>query len=484
MKKNILTTLICLLLCGAMLFTFVACAPTSEDKPDPDKNKWWTTEGELTKDDNGNVVFSNVNIKLETVVCGDDKDAFNMIIERFNREYNGKIRVNVTNTQASEYEKMVGNKITQNNNAPDLLMSHQKSHKNFADNKLIQPLNEAMEESGITINTSDYADGLAKYMSAGYDGYTFSVPADGQSMAVFYNKKLLAELGLQLPSDRAGLLALCKAFKDKYNKVPIAWMTGGDYFGEYVYTSAVLQNGAKLYDDKTYMTSWYSDETNRTAIHNASESFRELFSLGYANFSEASSNALSTFLNGERLFYFTDPWSTSDLATQYAAKYNIGETELMADYLGGTTFAGWFAMTDNAAKNSVYGDSHFFAMTRNVTDINKKAAIVEFIKWFTTNGTVGTEWAKAGHISASKVVAASETYANSAYVVNFIGKFYGDINNFNCIGATPHYEAVISGIKGIFSDTVDANGNHTADKDYASIRQKQDAANNSIGFFG
>ena len=173
----------------------------------------------------------------------------------------------------------------------------------------------------------------------------------------------------------------------------------------------------------------------------------------------------------------------SDLVTQYATKLGVSETELMNTTLGGTSFAGWFAMTDNAAKNSVYGDSHFFAMAKNVTDINKKAAIVTFIKWFTTKANIGAEWAKAGHISASKVIAADETYANSAYVTNFVGKFYGDINNFCCIGSTPHYDAVISNIKAIFADTVDLNA-HTADMDYATIRQKQDAVNNSISFFG
>ena len=481
MKKRTITTIICLILSVIMAFAFVACKGGGGNT-DGDKD-WWSSDGELEKDENGNVIFKNVSIKLETVVNGDDKDAFNMLIDRFNREYDGQIRVNVTNTGAGDYENMVGNKITQGNNAPDLLMSHQKSHKNFADNKLIQPFDEIIEKSGITINASDYADGLAKYMSAGYEGKTFSVPADGQSMAVFYNKKLLSELGKSLPTNRTELLDVLKAFKDKYNKVPIAWTTGGDYFGEYVYTSAVLQNGAKLYDETSYLTEWYSNETNRTAIHNASESIRQLLNLGYANFSEASNNALTTFLNGERLFYFTDPWSMSDLVTQYATKLGVTEAVLMETTLGGTSFAGWFAMTDNAAKNSVYGDSHFFAMAKNVTDINKKAAILTFIKWFTTKGNIGAEWAKAGHISASKVIAADDTYKNSAYVTNFVGKFYGDINNFCCIGSTPHYDAVISNIKAIFADTVDLNA-HTADMDYSTIKSKQDAVNNSISFFG
>ena len=484
--KKIFRSIICLVMCLITAIAFIACKPNNPDTSgtDPDKNKWWKTEGELNKDADGNVEFKNVSFKLETVVAGDDKDAFNMLVQRFNREYTGKIRITVTNTGAGDYENNVASKITNNNNAPDLIMSHQKSHKNFADNKLIQPLNETMEASGIKIEAKDYADGLAKYMSAGYADYTFSVPVDGQSQAVFYNKRLLAELNMSLPTNRTELLAVCKAFKEKYEKEAIAWTTGGDYFSNYVYLSAILQNGATLYDEKTYMTSWYSDESNRNAIHNASQAFRELFDLGYAGFAESSSSALQGFLNGQRLFFFTDPWSMSDLVQTYAANKNLSETALMETVLGGTSFAGWFAMTDNAHKNDIYGDSHFFAMSKTVTDINKKAAILEFIKWFTTNAEVGAEWAKAGHISASKVITSDTTYSESAYVVNFIGKFYGDINNFRCVGSTPHYDAIVSNLKAIFSDTVDASGKHTAERDFSTIKQKQDAANNSISFFG
>lgn len=486
MRKNVFRTIICFIICIVTAVAFCACSPKAPDNSDPDKNKWWTTEGELEKDADGKVVFKNVSVKLETVVAGDDKDAFNMLVQKFNREYNGKIRVNVTNTGQGEYERDVAAKITQNSNAPDLIMSHQKSHKNFADNKLIQPLNEAMEKSGIKIEAKDYADGLAKYMSAGYDDYTFSVPVDCQSLVVFYNKKLLASLNMQLPTNRKELFAVCKAFKDKYNGSAIAWATGENYFTNYVYLSAILQNGASLYDENTYLATWYDDETNRNAIRNASESFRELFKLAYATFAEGKSSALTGFMGGNRLFYVVEPWDMSNLVYSFATSQNVSETELMRDTLGGTSFEGWFAMedTDKPYKNHIYGDSHFFAMSKTVTDINKKAAILEFIKWFTSRADVGVEWAKAGHISASKIISADPEYSQSDYVANFIGKFYPDIDNFCCIGSTPHYAAIVDNLKAIFADTVDRSDNHTEESDFSTIRQKQEAANNSISFFG
>lgn len=483
MKKKVFRTIICFILCIVTAVALCACSPKNPDNPD--KNKWWTTEGELEKDADGKVVFKNVSVKLETVVAGDDKDAFNMLVQKFNREYNGKIRVNVTNTGHSEYERDVAAKITQNSNAPDLIMSHQKSHKNFADNHLIQPLDEAMEQSGIKLNMSDFASGLAQYSSLGYEGKTYSVPVDGQSMVVVYNKQLLAKYADHAPTNRAELLDVCAKFKeDSTNggKAPIAWATGGDYFVNYVFLTSLLQNGATLYKND-YTVDWYDNETNRAAFKAAFKSFRDLFDSSYANLNEAGSTALTEFVAGKRLFYFLCPWSLTSLVGEMASKNNVTEAEAIESYLGGASLSGWFAMSDNENKNAVYGDSHFFAMAKNVTDINVKAAIVEFIKWFTTNATAGAQWAKAGHVTASNVIAASETYKNDAYVSGFISKFYTDINNFRCVGNTPYYVDTLSNIQGIFADTI-GNKNATDASDEATIKSKQNTVNNNVAFFG
>ena len=168
MKKfSLKRAIIASILCVATLFT-VACGGGENNGGNTDpgqKDNWWSTEGTLNKDADGNVVFNNVEIKLNTVVAGDDKQAFYNIVQRFNREYDGKINVIITNTGASVYEDTVSKQIINNSNPPDLIMSHQKSHKNFADNHLIQPLDEAMEQSGIKLNMSDFASGLAQYSS-------------------------------------------------------------------------------------------------------------------------------------------------------------------------------------------------------------------------------------------------------------------------------------------------------------------------------
>lgn len=481
MKRKFLLTIIAIIMCLVTVFACVAC-----DGNTPDDNVVPTT-GELNFDENGNVIFKNTTIRLETVVNGDDTSAFDAIIARFNMIYDGRISINVTHTAQGVYETTVANKIENNNNPPDIIMSHQKSHKSFQEAGYIQSLDNIIEKSGIKIDPADYADGLAQYMKLGTDKL-YSVPIDGQTHVLFYNKAELAKTGMSLPTNREELFAVCKKYMEVTGgNTPIAWCTGADYFANYVFISAILQNGATLYDSKTYMTDWYDNETNRNAFINASESIREIINLNYASYNASSSDNLNNFMKGQRLFYFTDPWSMDGLVNKYAEQKGVDKTTLFNEVLGGASFSGWFAMSDNSQKNAIFGDSHFFAMSKSVTDITKQAAVLEFIKWFTTDGTAGADWAQAGHVSVSKVINASDTYKNNSYVTNFIGNFYPDINDFTCVGVTPYYSAVINNIKSLFSETVNTKtlgGSYNKNDDAKVIKGKQDAVNNQIGFFG
>ena len=474
--KKIRNFLICALLCGCVGL-MAACGGGRLSPTD----HWWTTTGELVKDEDGNVVFDNVELKLTTVVNGQDKAVFDTLVAMFNLEYEGQIRVISTSVDASVFENTVSNQISNNSNAPDLVMMHQKSMRSFAQYQLIQPFDEAMESSGIAISPDNYAAQISQYMSAGYEDRTFGIPVDAQSFAVFYNKEVLAKYSDTVPASRSELLEVCRKFTaDSSNngRRPIAWATGTNYFIEYVFPTAVLQNGGSFYDADSMRTNWYDDEENRAAYTAAIESIRELIDLGYAAYGEANSNALSQFISGERLFYFATPWSMQDLIGNYARTMGVTQAELIENVLGGASMAGWFAMSDNPAKNSIYGDSHFFTMTKTVSDINEKAAMLEFARWFTSEASVGVEWAKAGHVSVSNAITASEEYQIEMYVSEYIGKFYGDIDNFNCIGTTPHYDTIITNLCGLFTDTVDDTSVEIAPR----IKQRQDDANTVIDF--
>ena len=476
---------ICGVICTALLCipALTACDGGRDGPVDPGgDNGWWETTGELQKDENGDVIFKNVQVKLSTVVAGVDRTAFEQSVAQFNLEYIGKINISPTSIGEGSYETTVAQQIRNNSNAPDLIMSHMKSHRSFADNHLIQPFDEAMEKSGIEIDLKQYADGLAAYSNLGYEDNLFSIPIDAQSTVILYNKAMLEECGQSLPTNHAELLEVCEAVAEQKGITPIAWNVAHEYFSRYTFPTAIIQNGGHLYDTETFKADWYDDEDNRKVFEDVIASIRAMGESqpAIASLTMDDTTALNNFLNNRALFYFDVPWNLNDVIDAYASTNHIADSDtVIADYIGGTSIANWFALDPeepNASK--ILGDSHFFALSSTVEDINVKAACLEFIKWFTQTASVGADWAEAGHISASKIISADEEYTENLFVTNYIDKFYPSIDDFTCIGLTPYYADMTTSLTTLFSTAI----NGTPANVVNIIKTQQDNLNGIIDF--
>jgi maltose-binding protein MalE len=447
-----------------LTLSLVACGGggTTQNPGGTISNPWWETTGELEMD-GGKVVFDNVNLSLMTVVNGADYTAFKEIINKFNTEYKGKIQIDVTNTTHEKFVNTVTTAIAQNQNPADILMSHQDFLQMLAtDYQAIQPFDEAMEKSGISIPMSNFADGLSKYADLGYEGYTFGIPVDAQSMVVLYNKELLGNN--ELPTNHAEVIALCNQLKGQ-NITPVVWPAGEEtetnFIAEYVWTTALLQNGATFYASTGDSVAW-DEGANATAFQNAIKAIRDFQSTG-VSLTDSKTKATNTFVNGNAAFFVYEPWLVNNVIKSFAEKKGITVEEAMENYIGATSIANWFAIDANApTANMIFGDSHSFAMSKSVKTIEKKAAIVEFVKWFTTNAEVGVEWAKAGHVTASKPIGSNATYTGDAFISDFTTKFYPNINNIACAGNTVYYNEIFNGLTSLFITLRDADGSSDA----------------------
>ena len=245
MKKIKLLSIMC------FMTLLASCGNTTSDNTSnggSNISPWWTTTGELSFDSDNKVVFNDVDIELATVVTGDDLPRFKNIVERFNSEHMGKIHVNVNAYNQNSFEQTIGQKISQNDTPPDLIMSHQKAHRNFADSKLIQPFDEAFEKGKIDFDISNFANNVASYSNLGYEGYQFQIPIDAQSQVLFYNKELLTQInGGILPNTRSDLINLLETAKTRMNDATFYGISGSttdrDYFNKYTFLTAYIQNG-------------------------------------------------------------------------------------------------------------------------------------------------------------------------------------------------------------------------------------------------
>lgn len=478
MKRKIIS-IFCALTTAFFCVALTACGggtSSSSANPRKDAGNWWTTDGVLKKN-GGEIEFNDVNVKLTTVVTGEDRGTLSELIGEFNLIYREKINIIPDYIGQDVFETAVADRINLNNNAPDLIMSHQKGHKSFADNHLIQPFDETMEKSGIAVNISDYADILAQYSSLGYENMTFGIPIDARSEVVLYNKALLEKYGGELPSDNAGLLRICELAKQD-GKMPISVEGASVFYADYFFTTALVQNDVRFYDRNSYKVDWYSNEDNRAAFTRAINAVRELNDKGYSKYGASSSQTLEAFLSDNTLFYVTLPWYLSDALAAYAKAHGgMGIDEVIDTKVGGTSIAGWFAKDPlSPSAHKIYGDSHFFAMSKTVTDITKKAAALEFVKWFTQTEGTAIRWGEAGHISAFKPVIASPAYWQNKYIGNYLRKFYPDINNFECSGVTPYYSDINKQISSLCANAI---GN-AALTGYDTLLQKAETDINGI----
>lgn len=69
MKKRIICGIVSLI-CA---FSCVACSGGNDSQDNPN-GEWWETTGTLNTDENGKVVFEDVEIRLTTVVTGQDEE--------------------------------------------------------------------------------------------------------------------------------------------------------------------------------------------------------------------------------------------------------------------------------------------------------------------------------------------------------------------------------------------------------------------------
>ncbi len=482
MKKLWKVLAICLV-CAVLTMTFVACGDNGDnnggggnggDEIAPG-NEWWTTTGELNKNADGSVNFEYVQIDMTSIVTGEDLPALTSIINKFNQVYNGKIKVNLTTANQAEYDNTVSQQIANKTNAPQLLMMHQKSVKAFADNKLLQPFDEALEKSEIDIDLADYSQGLAQHASMGYTDYTFGIPADAQACVVLVNQKMLEHYtngtGV-VPTTRTGLLELLAKVKAGDSTYPatstaISWSTASDdFFANYVVITSLMQNGLDLYNDSTYRAEWTSTEQQQ-AFTKGLQAIDGYVDSGYAKYGMNTTQAYDAFYQNKALFLVCMPWNLESLTEEYRTKNSIDASVEPSTYIGATSLAGWFAMDETAStKDIVYGDSHFFAMSKHVTSIEDKAAICEFIRYFTQETSAAIPWGEAGHISAFTPVSTNQAYLSDPTIAAYTSKFYGNINNFRSVGVTPYHQDLTGRIATLF--TAVTNGN----TDYASLIAK------------
>lgn len=243
----------------------------------------WEHSDTIRRDASGNVIYENVQVNVWLSGNGQDTEIYQKIAEQFNKEYEGKIRVNATEALSDQ-----GTFSLRSQNTPEKSVNEGTYYS----------VNDIYAMAGIELDYGDWYEGALK--DSIYNGAMTSVPMFANVPYLVYNKALLQKYndGV-LPTNYTQLSALLKkAYEGENSTDFISMYTNVDWsFKEGPAHTAFLQNGAEYYSYSNgfYSNNWSNNRENALA---ALKNSYNLFS---------SNSALHCGNNGSSDFRPTEP---------------------------------------------------------------------------------------------------------------------------------------------------------------------------------
>ena len=330
----------------------------------------------------GNNPEGEITLKFWNGFTGADGDNMKQIVNAFNEEHKGSIKVVVdTVNWDSLFLKLIQNK-GKEKFSPHIVAMGANRLGQMQSKGIIRKINDIPEK--LNASKSDYLDAAWNAGIFGEDRYSF--PLDVHPTAMYYNKDLISEN--EIPTTREEFEAVCKA-KTDLTKGVYGWAIPNMYsITKDIFLSMVMQKGSDMLD-----------ENNKAIFNNqvAIETLELLRKWKYEDRispeSVGTSGDLTLFNTGKSVFYFDGPWQINTLKDISPITFGVAP------------------MPGSTGENGTsYTGSHQFTLVECTTENEKiRDACYEFINYVNSNPI---EWAKAGQVTAYKKVHETTEYKN------------------------------------------------------------------------
>lgn len=437
------------IICGVIaLAALTGCVveTNSEEQYTYEEVENWTTTGKLRFDEEGNPKFSGVELNFRTICDSDDAAGLQMLVEEFNTEYNGKIKINFFREGQGSYYTNLARQISNDSGAPDLCMFHSEQLTSLQFSHLFQPVDDVLTAANLSYDENDYFAGVTKGLKVGKHQYGF--PIDAHTSILMYRKDLLEKYSLTYPTTYQELISVATTIQNGERATNssfrgIAASVKNFTFTQYAFYSSLYQNGFEMCDESnSYRPDWLAKD-NVDAMKDSIEVFRSFFH-GDPQLANIGTDELvpeTEMIEGNCAFMFCYPWRYTYVSNLYVQ--NGGNIE---DLAVGTVAGLLTTDATKATKNNLFVISHCFAIPRTVTGINTKAASMFFAKWFSEKCA---KWANYGHMPMNKDLLNSEEYQNLESVQKVVSNF-GDPEYFSTFAVTPFYQDTRNGLHDTF----------------------------------
>lgn len=298
---------------GVMALGLAACSGTKTDSAD-----------------SGSASGGQVTVEMWDYLSGETaNDSINAAIAEFEKA-NPDIKVKRTTFAFADLSKSilqgsVGGQV------PDVAVVDVVDNQNFASLGMLKDL------SNDGINKSDFFDG--PWSSVVYEGKTYGIPLNSNNLALYYNKQMLKDAGVEVPTDWASLKEVAKkttkgdvkgiaisAVKSEsatFQILPFVWQTGGD-LKDYATSGATAL---------AYLRGLIDDGSMSEAVSNYTQE-----------------DARTQFITGKSAMMINGPWELATLTKD--AQFDWDVAPLPKDKRAATSMGGENVVVMNGAKQS------------------------------------------------------------------------------------------------------------------------------------
>ncbi len=382
-----------------LVFGLAACGNGEEQRP----------EGEVA------ITFWNI-------FTGPDGEVMRQMVEDFNAEYEGEVRVSTQTIPEVDFYEVFNTAVPQGQ-GPDVAIMHLRRIAKNADLGLLNSFDHLIDADEMGENYIQ-----AAWQGANFDGQHYGIPLDVHPLGLYYNKDILDEAGVEVPSTYDELLAACDALEDYVQHcLPLSTM----WPSQNVFISSLFQNDGEDLDAAGEYPAFNTPE-GYEALDVLNRLIHE-HELSPTNVTVDED--LTLFRQGNAAFHINGIWMLNGILE---ADINMGTAPIAT--LFGDTPATW-------------ADSHNFVVPYNPNiSEEKEAAIMTFIEYITGNPM---RWVEAGQIPADVRVLESDAFAALEYHNNFV-----DIDSIRFVTSSPYLE---DAFEPVFSRVTTAMANADAD---------------------
>lgn len=377
--------------------------------------------------------FNNVALTFGNPITGADGTAMRQLVKRFNEDYAGQISVEETFLPEVDYYESLIATIPLKRSF-DVALIHSYRIPSFANKNLLVPLDSLTSSIGVGISRENYIESV--YDSMIYDNKLYGVPLDVHSIMLYYNKDLLMQHNVEVPTNRQELITAGKKMPNTPSGgygLPLSttWPS------EYIFTTALYQNGGKEVDTTSMMPAF-----NSSAGEKALKTVADLIHKENLSPLNVSVDAdMLMFQQGKAMFHINGNWMLNSMID---SGVNFGVTSL----------ANMFVDTPSATSEKVAARSHTFVLPQGRNDTTKQQAAMVFVKYITENAYL---WAQSGgHIPASNIARATDEYLALPH-----HQTYGDVNDYTLNAPSPYYYEAFSPVFSRVTSAM-ANANYNA----------------------